>query len=79
MQEAGEHRRGASQGLLTVCLSIGRMVGAALLGGIVTARSVQLDAYREALLYLAIVAAVAAVSSAALRSGSAPAVPAERV
>jgi MFS family permease len=69
MEEAGESRRGASQGLLTVFLSGGRMAGAAVIGGVVAAAVNELDGYRRALLYLGVVAALAALASTALFGG----------
>jgi EmrB/QacA subfamily drug resistance transporter len=68
LQEAGEGHRGAGQGLLTLFLSIGRMIGAAVIGGIVASSAVsELDGYRHALLYLAIVGSVGILVSLGLR------------
>jgi MFS family permease len=67
MQEAGETRRGAGQALLTLFVSIGQLVGAAIVGGIVGSSATQLGGYRHALLTLAVACAVALVLSAALR------------
>ena len=44
LQEAGESRRGAGQGLLTLCVSIGQLVGAAMIGGVVGSRERALPA-----------------------------------
>ena len=35
LNEAGAARRGAGQGLLTLCVSVGQLVGAAMIGGVV--------------------------------------------
>jgi MFS family permease len=68
LEEAGEGRRGAGQGLLTLFLSTGRMVGAAVIGGIVATGVSPLEGYRHALAVLAVVAVVAAVVAMALRA-----------
>ena len=68
LQEAGESRRGAGQGLLTLCVSIGQLVGAAdgrRRRGL--ARRDALPGYRQSLLAVAAACAVALVLSAALR------------
>jgi MFS family permease len=67
LQEAGESRRGAGQGLLTLCVSIGQLVGAAMTGGVVGSASDALPGYRQSLLTVAIVCALALVLSVALR------------
>ena len=50
LQEAGEERRGAGQGLLTLCVSVGQLVGAAMIGGVVGSASDALPGYRHSLL-----------------------------
>jgi predicted MFS family arabinose efflux permease len=67
LQESGESRRGAGQGLLTLCVSIGQLVGAAVIGGVVGSASDALPGYRQALLTAAVVCALALVLSVALR------------
>lgn len=67
LQEAGESRRGAGQGLLTLFLSVGQLVGSAVIGGVVGSNTNELGGYRHALLTVAIVCAAALVLSAALR------------
>jgi len=67
LQEAGESRRGAGQGLLTLCVSIGQLVGAAMIGGVVGSAGDALPGYRQSLLTVAIVCALALVLSVALR------------
>jgi MFS family permease len=67
LREAGESHRGAGQGLLTLCLSTGRLVGAALIGGTAAAAADELGGYRQALLLLAVVIAAALLASAWLR------------
>ena len=68
LEEAGEGRRGAGQGLLTSFLSIGRIAGAALIGGAAAAGTSELAGYRHALFVLAFVALAAALASVALRA-----------
>ena len=51
LQEAGDERRGAGQGLLTLFVSIGQLVGAAMIGGVVGSAS-ELAGYRHALLHV---------------------------
>jgi MFS family permease len=68
LAEAGEARRGMSQGFLTLCLSAGRMLGAALIGGITASATTAIAGYRLAMLYLACAAAVAVAASLGLRA-----------
>jgi MFS family permease len=70
LEEAGEAHRGASQGLLTVFLSTGRMIGAAVIGGVVTTGASQLEGFRHALAVLAAVALAAALAATAMRTRS---------
>jgi MFS family permease len=67
LQEAGDGRRGAGQGLLTLCVSIGQLVGAAIVGGLVGSASDALPGYRLSLLAVAVVCAAALVLTVALR------------
>ena len=67
LQEAGPERRGAGQGLLTLCVSVGQLVGAAMIGGVVGSASDALPGYRHALLAVAAACTLALVLSAALR------------
>jgi MFS family permease len=67
LHEAGEERRGAGQGLLTLCISVGQLVGAAIIGGVVGSASHALPGYRHALLAVAAACALALVLSASLR------------
>jgi MFS family permease len=67
LQEAGAERRGAGQGLLTLCVSVGQLVGAAMIGGFVGSASEALPGYRHSLLTVAVACALALVLSAALR------------
>ncbi len=67
LQEAGAERRGAGQALLTLCVSVGQLVGAALIGGVVGSASAALPGYRQSLLAVAAACALALVLSAALR------------
>lgn len=67
LQEAGDERRGAGQGLLTLSLGVGQLVGGAVIGGVVGSASDVLGGYRHALLLVAGACAIALVLSAALR------------
>ena len=67
LQEAGDDRRAAGQGLLSLFLSIGQLIGAAIVGGVVGSSSSELGGYRHALLTLAAACTVALMLSAALR------------
>jgi MFS family permease len=67
LQEAGDARRGAGQGLLTLFLSVGQLLGAAFIGGVMESSASELGGYRSALLVVALACAVALVLSAALR------------
>jgi MFS family permease len=67
LHEAGTERRGAGQGLLTLCISVGQLVGAAVIGGAVGSASEALPGYRQSLLTVAAACALALVLSAALR------------
>jgi len=67
LEAAGASRRGAGQGLLTLFLSVGQLVGAALIGGVVASNVSELGGYRHALLAVAAGCVVALMLSAALR------------
>jgi MFS family permease len=67
LHEAGAERRGAGQGLLTLCVSVGQLVGAATIGGVVGSAREALLGYRHSLLTVGAACAVALVLSAALR------------
>ena len=67
LHEAGPEQRGAGQGLLTLCISIGQLVGAALIGGVVGSASEVLPGYRQSMLTVAGVCVLALVLTAALR------------
>lgn len=66
LKEAGDARRGAGQALLTVFVSIGQLVGAAVIGGVVGSAGGALAGYRHALTAVAVACAAALVLSAAL-------------
>ncbi|MBN1238977.1 MAG: MFS transporter [Gammaproteobacteria bacterium] len=56
LQEAGAARRGAGQGLLTLLLSVGQLVGAAAIGGVAaSAGGAAADGYAAALLAVGVV------------------------
>jgi MFS family permease len=67
LQEAGEARRGAGQGMLTLCVSVGQLIGAAMIGGVVGSAVDALPGYRQSLLTVAVACALALVLSMALR------------
>jgi MFS family permease len=67
LHEAGAERRGAGQALLTLCVSVGQLVGAAMIGGVVGSASDALPGYRQALLAVAAACVLALVLSVALR------------
>jgi MFS family permease len=67
LQEAGAERRGAGQGLLTLCVSIGQLVGAAVIGGVGGSARAVLPGYRQSLLAVAAACLLALVLSVALR------------
>jgi len=65
--EAGEAHRGAGQGLLTLFLGVGRIAGAALIGGVAAAAQDELSGHKAALLCLALAGVVAIGLSWVLR------------
>ena len=67
LQEAGDERRGAGQGLLTLFLSIGQLLGAAMIGGVVASSANELGGYKNALFTVAVFCSIALLLSAALR------------
>jgi MFS family permease len=67
LHESGEERRGAGQGLLTLCISVGQLVGAAIIGGVVGSASHALLGFRHSLLAMAAACALALLLSASLR------------
>lgn len=68
LEEAGDEHRGTGQGLVTVFLSTGRIVGAAVIGGVVTTGASELEGFGHALTVLAVVALGAALAATAMRS-----------
>jgi EmrB/QacA subfamily drug resistance transporter len=70
LQEAGDAQRGAGQGLLTLFLSIGQLVGSAAIGGIAASAVDATGGYATALLVLAAVSAVVLPTTLALRRKS---------
>jgi len=67
IREVSADQRGSGQGLLTLSLSIGQLAGAALVGGVTTARAGRLEGYQEALLWLAVGMLIVLLVSGALR------------
>jgi MFS family permease len=72
LEEAGETHRGAGQGLLTLCVGVGQLLGAAIVGGVAGSAADALPGYRHSLLALGGACAVALVLSAALRGRVGP-------
>src|SRR5690606_3170783 len=66
LHHAGEHRKGAGQGLLTLFLSTGQLFGAALIGGSGAAAASAVAGYRGALLAFGGTCGAALLASAAL-------------
>ena len=67
LEEGGSAGRGASQGLLTVFLSTGRLFGASMTGGIAATATAAITGYRQAMLVIAIACGIALIASAWLR------------
>lgn len=68
LQHAGEHRKGAGQGLLTLFLSSGQLFGAALIGAAGGGGPSAAEGYRSGLFVFGWLIVVALVASAALAS-----------
>jgi MFS family permease len=68
LREGGDSGRGASQGLLTICLSSGRLFGASLTGGMAASTAVAATGYRRAMLLIAIACTVALLATPWLRN-----------
>ena len=68
LREAGEAGRGASQGLLTICLSSGRLFGASLTGGVAASAAVAVTGYRRSMLLIAIACGVSLLATLWLRN-----------
>ncbi len=67
IREVSEVQRGAGQGLLVTCLGIGRLTGAAMVGGVAASNADQTAGYQDALIFVASVLALATLLSAALK------------
>jgi multidrug resistance protein len=70
LREGGETGRGASQGLLTICLSSGRLFGASMTGGVAASAAVAVTGYRRAMLLIAIACGIALLATPWLRNQS---------
>jgi len=68
IREVSEAQRGAGQGLLATCLGIGRLTGAAMVGGVAASSADQTTGYQDALLFAAGLLGVATIVSVALKS-----------
>lgn len=69
IREVSEAQRGAGQGLLTTCLGIGRLTGAAMVGGVAASSAFLVAGYQNALMLSAGVMSIAIILSAALTAG----------
>jgi MFS family permease len=78
IREVSEGQRGAAQGLLVTCLGVGRLTGAAMVGGVAASRADQTTGYQDALLLAAGLLAAAIILSAALKSRAASGRPSEQ-
>ena len=67
LEEGGESSRGASQGLLTFSLGIGRLFGLSLIGSIAAGAVSAAAGYRQSMFAIALAACVALLASARLR------------
>jgi MFS family permease len=63
-------QRGIGQGLMSLTLQTGQILGAAAIGAIMAAQPATQGGFRSAMLLLAFIAGIAAVVSARLRAGS---------
>jgi hypothetical protein len=68
LREAGEQRRGAGQGLLTVVLGLRQIAGAGLVGVLAGAQASELSGYRSALGVLAAACLLALAATPSLRA-----------
>lgn len=71
LEEGGATRRGASQGLLTVALSGGRMLGASLIGGIAASGAGEVAGFRRGLLAVAVICSLSLVATVWLENRAA--------
>ncbi len=67
IREVSEAQRGAGQGLLVTCLGIGRLTGAAMVGGVAASSAGQTTGYQDALLVAAALLGVATIVSVGLK------------
>lgn len=67
LHEAGEGHRAAGQAMLTLCVSVGQIVGATAIGGIAGSTVSALAGYRSSLLVVAVACALALMLSTVLR------------
>lgn len=68
IREVSEAHRGAGQGLLTLFLSVGRIIGAAAVGGFVASRREDVAGYQDAYLFVAGLMALVVMLSVRLRA-----------
>jgi EmrB/QacA subfamily drug resistance transporter len=68
LNEAQEGDRAAAQGLLTVFLAVGQLLGAAIVGGVAASKGGGVEGYQSAFLVLATLTGIITVVAAALKS-----------
>ena len=68
LNEASEQDRGSAQGLLTVFMSIGQLLGAAIVGGVAASRGSTLAGYQAAFVPIGILAGALAVLALGLKN-----------
>ena len=78
IREVSSAQSGAAQGLLVTCLGIGRLTGAAMVGGVAASGTDQATGYQDALLLAAGVLAAATIVSVALKGRPAAGRPTEQ-
>jgi len=68
LNEASEQDRGSAQGLLTVFMSIGQLLGAAIVGGVAASRGSTLAGYQAAFVPIGVLAGALAVVALGLKN-----------
>jgi multidrug resistance protein len=70
LNEVGKGDQAAVQGLLTVFLAVGQMLGASIVGGVAASRGDGLEGYKVAMLVLAVITGIMVIVATALKSKS---------
>jgi MFS family permease len=79
IREVSAAQRGAGQGLLVTCLGIGRLTGAAMVGGVAASSAGQTTGYQDALLVAAGLLGIATIVSVGLKRQPAAVGPSEQI